>query len=148
MNPPDGHFFEIMLTAGSILAGFCTSFLVFRIQREADYYRNPSSEGIIDQQHFTSSFLLVILATLLVAIFGVVFPMFYLAGISFALISPRSTVAGLLSAMVLLAGYFFDELYHYHILRKFDKDGWKSEWWILAITICLSIVVAALILRS
>jgi hypothetical protein len=32
------QFFGAVVDAGAILAGFCSTFLVFRIQREANYY--------------------------------------------------------------------------------------------------------------
>src|SRR5437667_344489 len=53
MAPSDCEFFQSVLTAGAIISGFCGSFLVFRIQREAEYYRVPGKHW--NQQHFTPS---------------------------------------------------------------------------------------------
>ena len=65
-------FFSAVISAGAILSGFCGTFLAFRIQREAGYHRQPSasqerangSDSFIGLTHFTSSLLLLILATL------------------------------------------------------------------------------------
>jgi hypothetical protein len=116
-------------------------FLVFRIQREADYYRGPSY-GVKNDQHFTSAFLLIILATLIVTVFGVVFPLFYLSGVRGCWLTPRLVVAGLLATMILLVGYFVDELFHYRILKKFGKEEWKRELPIVVFSIMLSVLVA------
>lgn len=35
---------QSLLQAGAILAGFCGTFLAFRIQREASYYRQPVAD--------------------------------------------------------------------------------------------------------
>ena len=80
----DPHsFFATLLTAGAILSGFCGTFLAFRIQSEANYYRQPAlsfergeaRDISIDLTHFTSAFLLLILATLCAVIFGFVLPL-------------------------------------------------------------------------
>jgi hypothetical protein len=124
-------FFESVIAAGAIIAGFCGSFLVFRIQREADFYRNPS-DGELGQQYFSSSFLLIILATLLALISGVVLPLFYLSGVRINWLNPKVVVGGLLAAMVMLIGYFVNELVHYRIIGrnwgKDKEDGWRREW--------------------
>ena len=67
-----------MLTAGAILSGFCGTFLAFRIQREAAYYRQPAvdyhgnkgKDVYIGLTHFTSAFLLLALATVCSVTFG------------------------------------------------------------------------------
>jgi hypothetical protein len=131
MNP---QFFQDVINVGAILAGFCGTFLVFRIQREADYFRNPSEDNIGDQ-HFTSSFLLLILASLLILVIGVLFPLFFISGVRWSFLTAEIVVAGLLSALVLLVGYFVDELVHYEIiLRKWrtEFEDWNREWPIIA----------------
>lgn len=129
-------FFQSVIAAGAIIAGFCGSFLVFRIQREADYYRNPS-QGHLGQQLFSSSFLLIILSTLIAAISGLVIPLIGLASKGGNFISPKVVVAGVLASLVILAGYFLDELVHYRIVwRNWRKDleNWQREWPILLLT--------------
>jgi hypothetical protein len=51
-------FYGAALTAGSILSGFIGTFLNFRIQRDASYFRSQEGQAR-NQQHFTSSFLLI-----------------------------------------------------------------------------------------
>jgi hypothetical protein len=141
MDGMETQFFQNVLDAGAIIAGFCGMFLVFRIQREAEYYRGPSY-GFKNEQHFTSSFLLIILATLIVSVFGVVFPLFYLSGVRGCWLTPRLVVAGLLAALILLAGYFVDELFHYRILKEFGKEEWKRELPIVVFSFVLCILAA------
>jgi hypothetical protein len=80
-------FFAASLSAGAILTGFCGTFLSFRIQREANYCRQPvldfqsgtAKDVCIGLSHFSSSFLLLILASLLAVAFGFVSPLLALA---------------------------------------------------------------------
>jgi hypothetical protein len=116
------QFFQSVIEAGAIMAGFCGTFLVFRIQREADYYRNPS-DGYQGKQHFTSSFLLLILATSIVAVAGVLLPLLHLSGVRCRCLTPEVVVAGFLAVMFLLAGYFVDELFHYRIILR----NWRPK---------------------
>jgi hypothetical protein len=116
-----------MIAAGAIVAGFCATFLQFRLQREATYYRKG-------KQLFSSSFLLIILATLMALFFGVVLPLIRLSGIGQNLIRVQSVVAGLLDSIILLLFYFLDEFIHYNIFPIERKD-WHRE---------LPVVVAAM----
>ena len=60
----NANFFESALNAGAILTGFCGTFLVFRIEREAGFFRAPGwndkdKRAIVleyNLQHFTWSF--------------------------------------------------------------------------------------------
>jgi hypothetical protein len=111
-------FFEAALTAGAILSGFCATFLVFRIQREAAYYRQPVADyrerkGIdvfIGLTHFSSAFLLLSLAAVCSATFGFVFPLLALSGSEWIAERPRLVVGGMVGALVLIAAYILDEL--------------------------------------
>ncbi len=136
-------FFEAVLTAGAILSGFCGTFLAFKLQREATYYRQPAvdfrtgkgRDVFIGLTHFTSPFLLLILATSLSAIFGFVLPLLALSGQPAFAPNPRLIVGGVLGALFLLAAYFLDELVHYGILGgrlARDAKEWKAEWWIVS----------------
>jgi hypothetical protein len=147
-------FFEAMLSAGAILSGFCGTFLVFRIQREASYYRQVAvdfHEGkgkdiAIGRQHFTSAFLLLVLATMCSATFGFVFPLLALQHPNGYAARPGLVVGGMFASLVLLAAYFLDELVHYRIISgrlASDAREWKSEWWIVAIGILGAIVCVA-----
>jgi hypothetical protein len=107
-------FYGSVLSAGSIIAGFCGLFLLFRIQREADFLRQPGK--LHYQQHFTSSMFLIILATICAFVFGVWFPLLGLAGSPCPLLHPPVIVGGLIGASLLLAAYVLDELVHYEIL--------------------------------
>jgi hypothetical protein len=74
-------FLGATLTTGAILAGFCGTFLSFRIQREAAYYRQPGDKGEAkDETHFTVSLALLLLTTICTAVFGIVFPLLALSG--------------------------------------------------------------------
>jgi hypothetical protein len=115
-------------------------FLAFRIQREADFYRTPGHGW--GEQHFTSSFFLIILGTLTITLFGVVFPLVYLSGVKPNWLTSKLVVAGMLAAIVLLVGYFADELVHYRILRP-DLRGWRREWPLVAVTVLLAVLTAA-----
>jgi sterol desaturase/sphingolipid hydroxylase (fatty acid hydroxylase superfamily) len=126
MNQSDlTTFFQNVIQAGSILAGFSATFLAFRIGREAEYYRSPEG-NTRDQQHFTSSFLLIILATAAALVSGFLLPLFFLAGMRGRCLHPRVIVAGLLATVILLCGYFMNELLHYRLLKNIDTD-WRAE---------------------
>lgn len=63
-------------------------------------------------------------------IFGVFWPLLALAGWRPTQTDPAKIVAGLVSSVMLLAAYFFDELIHYKILKRDlanDLREWKSE---------------------
>jgi MFS family permease len=140
MSPSEvAIFFQSVIGAGSILAGFSATFLAFRIQREAEYYRSPGG-SVHNEQHFTSSFLLIILATAAGLFSGFLVPLLFLAGLTARWLHPRVTVAGLLVTIVLLCGYFVNELVHYHILRKRDPN-WRDEWPVRLTTLAVAAVV-------
>jgi hypothetical protein len=166
---PCDQFFEAIFAAGAILSGFCGTFLVFRIQREANYYRQPvldfrlkAARSVdIKRQQFSSAFLLLILASLFSVVFGFVIPLLALAGSAWAMEQTKWVVGGLLAALILLAAYFFDELVHYHIFRKKkiarvcerserlcqalnikrDDREWREEMWIVLPALILAGVV-------
>ena len=146
------QFYEAVINAGAILAGFCSTFLVFRIQREANYHRQPAisfkrgkaKDIYIGLTHFTSSFLLIILAAICSMFFGFVIPLFGLTGMSRCWISPRIVVAGLIGSLVLLAGYLFVEMVHYRILsRRLVNDAreWGRETPVILVFILLALLV-------
>ena len=131
-------FYGSVISAGAILAGFSGSFLVFRIQREADYYRQPavdyeskSGKDInLGLSHFSSSFLLIILATLCALVFGFLIPLFAIAGAQGILIDPKIVVGGLVGSLLLMCGYFLNEMVHYKILNTRllnDPKEWGRE---------------------
>ena len=144
-------FFGSVLSAGAILSGFCGTFLVFRIQREAAYYRQPvvdyheekGKDVFIGLTHFTSAFLLLVLATVCSATFGFVFPLLALSGSAWISARPGLVVGGMVAALLLIAAYFLDELIHYQILQKLGSDAreWNREWWVVSLGV-LSAVVA------
>lgn len=131
------HFFGYVLSAGAILSGFCATFLVFRIQREAAYHRQPavdfsetkSKDIYIGLTHFTSALLLLLITTSVAAIFGFMLPLLALSGTGRISVSPGLVVGGMIAAVVLIAAYVLDELIHYRILRTLpgDKLDWKRE---------------------
>ncbi len=142
------QFFAAVLTAGAILCGFCGTFLAFRIQREAAYYRqvfiyfDPAANEIkkkdvpVGWTHFTSAFLLLVLATTCSAFFGFVLPLLALNGTAWATPRRGLVVGGMLAALILLFAYFLDELVHYKILSGRlvnDVREWKAEWPIVAV---------------
>src|SRR5271170_1588768 len=102
MAQSDVIFFAASLNVGAILAGFCATFLSFRIQREAGYYRAPDGKGkdtFSNLSHFTASLLLLSLATLWTAVCGIVFPLLALV-CSGPWISPRLIVGGLVGGLL------------------------------------------------
>jgi len=132
------RFFEAIINAGAILAGFCGTFLAFRIQRESNYYRQPAlsyekgkaKDIPIGLTHFTSASLLLILATLCSVVFGFLIPLLALAGSSWALAQTALVVSGLVASLVLIIAYFLDELIHYRVLSLNlvnDAREWGSE---------------------
>ncbi len=138
-----------ILAAGAILTGFCGSFLSFKLQREANYYRQPAvdfeseeaKDIVVDLTHFTSGFLLLILASLASSIFGVVFPLMGILEIGWFAVHPEVSVAGIVGSGVLSAAYFTNELIHYRILSsRLANDAWEwgREW----ITVVFGIVIA------
>jgi drug/metabolite transporter (DMT)-like permease len=130
------NFFTASLTVGAILAGFCGTFLSFRIQREAGYYRSPDCKGkdaFSNLSHFTASLLLLLLATLCTAVCGIVLPLLALVG-SGLRISPGLIVGGVIGGLLLLAAYFVTELCHYDVFKflRDDPAEWKREWPLVA----------------
>jgi hypothetical protein len=143
----DTEFFTAALSAGAILTGFCGTFLSFRIQREANYYRQPvldfktrgAKDVPINLSHFSTGFLMLILASVTTMTFGLVLPVLRLAGLGERLINSRVVAAGLIASLVLICGYFCVEMLHYNILSNrllHDRQEWgrRSAWaalWIL-----------------
>jgi hypothetical protein len=131
------NFFDTSLNVGAILAGFCATFLSFRIQREAGYFRSPDGKGkdtFSDLSHFTASLLLLLLATVCTAVCGIVLPLLALVG-SGPWISPGLIVGGVIGGLLLLAAYFVSELRHYNVFKflKNDPAEWRREWPLVAV---------------
>jgi len=122
-------FYEAALTAGAILSGFIGTFLSFRIQREASYFRFPGGRNR-NQQHFTSSLFLIIVSAISSVLFGVLLPLFALAQGDHFAVTAATILAGIIGSLVVVGAYFFDELFHYRILFKADPE-WKNEIWIV-----------------
>ena len=153
----DAHsFFDAVLNAGAILSGFCGTFLTFRIQREANYYRQPAlsydhgkaKDVAIGLTRFTSAFFLIVLATGCAFLFGFILPLFAVAGTSWILSQPNLIVAGLVTTQGLLFGYFWAELSHYKILSD-CRIGEKAG--IVATSLVVSVVAGLVtfwVLRS
>lgn len=145
-------FFSAVVSAGAILTGFCGSFLAFRIQREAGYYRQPALDFVtgkakdiyIGLSHFSYPFLLLIAASLGSLVFGVLLPLFGIAGVSNRVVSPGVTVAGLSASTIVLCGYFCAELNHYGILRGdlVNDINEKRGAWPILIGTTLSAIAA------
>lgn len=154
MTEEERVFFQDIISAGAILAGFCSTFLAFRIEREAQYYRQPvlsygrgdARDIYIGLAHLTSSFLLISLAAVFSIVFGFLLPLFALAGASGGFISPALVVGGLVAALVLLAGYFVSEMWHLGILppKPLAEDAreWRRELPIVIGTVVLAVVGA------
>lgn len=156
MTPEEQAFFSAALSAGAILTGFCGTFLSFRIQREAAYHRQPAldyEDGeardiYIGLSHFTSSFLILILASLVTMVFGFIMPLFALAGFGSAFVTVSVVTAGLVAALVLISGYFFVEMRHYHILSNkllHDRAEWGRQNGFVAICVFIAVVLFLLI---
>jgi hypothetical protein len=154
--PTDTSFFAAVVGAGAILSGFCGTFLAFRIQREANYHRQPvlsyenadAKDIHIGLTHFTYAFLLLLLATTCSLAFGFLLPLLALAQVAFALHTIGLVVGGLVAAVVLLAGYFIAELVHYDILTSHllhDLEEKRSE---RGIVIAAGFLAALLMLVS
>jgi hypothetical protein len=145
-------FFESIITAGAILSGFCGSFLTFRIQREAAYYRQPVLDFVttsardvkIGLTHFTAPFLILILTTTISLLFGVVIPVLGMVGVRNILVSERCVVGGLLAAVVFIAGYFLAELIHYEIISTMLPHD-IAEWRKNRIVVLASAVASVLV---
>lgn len=144
------YFFSAIIAAGAILTGFSGTFLQFRIQREANYYRQPvlsyeerkAVDVFIGLSHFTSSFLLIIVAVLLEIVFGFTLPLLALAGYGCTVIEPKLVVSGLIAALIFLVGYFCSELVHYGILNRRllnDKNEWGRHRVLVSVTTILAI---------
>ncbi|WP_299212192.1 hypothetical protein [uncultured Tateyamaria sp.] len=156
MTPDEQTFFSAALSAGAILTGFCGTFLSFRIQREAAYHRQPAldyEEGeardiYIGLSHFTSSFLVLILASLVTMVFGFIMPLLALAGFGIAVISVSVVTGGLVAALVLISGYFLVEMRHYHILSNrllHDRAEWGRQNGFVAICVFVAVVLFLMI---
>jgi len=149
-------YFGACLSAGAILTGFCGTFLSFRIQREATYYRQPvcdyklgkGRDVYLGLSHFSSPFFLLILGTLLAAGFGFVCPLLAISGFD---IAKSSVVAGMLAALVTILGYFACELVHYGVLNAKllnDRQEWGRSSGIVVATIGLSVLAATVVIQA
>jgi len=145
-------FFESVIGAGAILSGFCGTFLAFRIQREAAYYRQPavdfqteSARDIyVGLTHFTPPFLLLLLATAAALAFGFIVPLLAIAGLRGPFISIPAVVSGLVAAVTLLVGYFAAELLHYAIISSTllnDIHEWRKGRGVVIATVVLTAVL-------
>lgn len=146
-------FFESVIGAGAILTGFCGTFLAFRIQREASYYRQPALDFqeraavdvAIKLTHFTPALFLLCIATLLSVVSGFVLPLLAIAGVKSITARPGLVVAGMLSAVVCLGGYFISELVHYEVLSNHlvnDVREWRRGRVIVIGTLLLAALAA------
>jgi hypothetical protein len=126
------------LAGGAILTGFCGTFLSFRIQREANYYRQVALNFVTREardvpmglSHFSAGFLILILASIANLFFGTALPLLGLSGLGGKWITMKLTAAGLFGGLALLVGYFWIELIHYNIVPKqllHDTAEWKRE---------------------
>lgn len=156
LTADSNSLYAALLSAGAILTGFCGSFLSFRIQREANYYRQPAvdlktnkgGDVYIGLSHFTSSFLVLIAATLLAVIFGFILPLLALIGM---LIQPAIVVAGMVASVICVIGYFTCEMVHYGVLNRRllnDPHEWGRLWGIVIITFLLAVLSVVLILTN
>jgi hypothetical protein len=138
-------FYSTVVGAGAILMGFCGTFLAFRIQREAGYHRSPATDRGKDTYfgltQFTSSLLLLLVATAGSMTFGFVLPLFELSGIFPTDLNPKLVVGGLTATCMLIAGYFVDELVHYYVFKfiKSDRKEWKREGPVVVATLLLAV---------
>lgn len=148
-------FYQAVIGAGATLSGFCGIFLAFRIQREANYYRQPAlsfgqDEGkdiFLGLTKFSGPMFLLLLATICSVVFGFVFPLFALVGSFWALSHVRFIAAGLLAALILLGSYFLGELIHYDVLSSdtiHQMRQWGKEWAVVIFGLVASLVGAAL----
>ncbi|NJC00235.1 hypothetical protein GGR63_000122 [Xanthomonas sp. 3272] len=144
------EFFSASLAAGAILTGFCGTFLSFRIQREASYYRQPAvdfrtgkgRDVFIGLSHFTSSFLLLAVATLLAIVFGFALPLLALYGLN---VSRQAVVIGILNSLLFVCAYFVCEMVHYGILNRrllHDRAEWGRSKGLVAATCLISGVLS------
>ena len=143
-------FFSASLAAGAILTGFCGTFLSFRIQREASYYRQPAVDFQtgkgrdihIGLSHFTSSFLLLVIATLLAIVFGFALPLLALYGLD---VSRQAVVIGTLNSLLFVCAYFVCEMVHYGILNRRllnDRAEWGRSTGLVAAACVASVVLS------
>lgn len=127
-------FYGAALTAGSILSGFFGTFLSFRIQREASYYRQPAldfnsrraKDIFVDLSRFPVSLALLLLSMFCSTVWGVVLPLVALAGLELPILWPPNVLAGIIASIVLVAGYFYLEMFHYGMLRRNGAE-WGRE---------------------
>lgn len=144
------EFYGAALSAGAILTGFCGTFLSFRLQREANYYRqvavdfeNKAARDIfVGLTHFTGPLLLLLFSTVIAALFGFVFPLVVLAEPALqTMFSVEIVAAGEVAALVLLFGYFIGELIHYRVLNTNlvnDTKEWGKQWAVVLLTVMLA----------
>jgi hypothetical protein len=105
-----------------------------------DYKSGKAKDVLIGLSHFTSAFLLLIVASIFAMTFGVMLPLLALAGVGWIVEKPGLTVAGLFSAIIFVAGYFVCELVHYGILnRRLLNDG--HEWGRLRKTVSVTFLI-------
>ncbi len=116
-------FYSAMLTVASILAGFYGTFLSFRLQREAQFFRNRR------QQHTTPSLLVLVMGIVMLGWFGIWQPLSFFAG---RVVSQESTIRGVVTALLLGVAYFVLELLHYEILFRW---GGKLYNWLVGLAL-------------
>jgi len=154
------QFYGAALTGGAILSGFVATFLSFRIQREADYYRQPvlrykpdeecgnGQDVFIDLSRFPPSLLLIIVSWFGSTFFGVLWPLSALAHWSPSMTGPAPLLAGIASSVALVAAYFFAEMFHYAMFRSKRGPQWGlvrcllplGEWGLVMCFLLLAIL--------
>jgi hypothetical protein len=145
------HLYESALTAGAILSGFIGTFLTFRIQREAGYYRQPvldfsTQEGRdarVDLSRFPVSLLLILPAAVLSILCGMFLPLAGLAHWKRCMASPGFVLGGIVASLVLVAVYFVAEMFHYRMFR-ISRAEWRREGWIAAVGISIAAVLGVI----
>lgn len=149
------NFYDASLAAGAILSGFIGTFLNFRIQREAMYYRQPvlewnndnpggrAKDVFVDRSRFPLSLVVILLGALVSILYGVFLPLSALAHWNLCAVSPATILAGLVASIVLVATYFCVEMLHYKMFRV-DRTSWANESWMAVIGISGAAALAIL----
>ena len=107
----------------------------------ADYDEQAARDISIGLQHFSSAFLLIILASLIASLFGITLPLLAFAG---AQVARSLVVGGILAALVLVVAYFACELIHYRILSNrllHDSREWGREVKLVVVAVLVALAV-------
>jgi hypothetical protein len=138
-----------LVTAASLIAGFGSALIAFRLQRELDIEeKNEQRPAHLREQHWFPASDWLIVASNLAALCLVVVPLVALESPSRRLV--RFCSATCCAAAIMLAGYIPSILAHYRFLVGLTEERSNPTFWegiFLALTVVAALAAFAVVLQ-